>query len=365
MIASAAALALGGAHARVDQQRLLERLADRLARVERAVGVLEDDLDFAPQALARRMRSPAPTSSPSISSAPAVGVSIMVSRRASVDLPEPDSPTTASVRPASSANETPASAFTVAGGRKAPREADVVAREAPGFERRRSRARPLQRGGLRDAVLERRVAERSAEARRRAAGRDAAAGVEREMRSAARTGSLRAGRTGPAPRRESRAGGAPSPAPAARRAARRCRDGADRRRDRACALASTCWPAYWTMTRSAVSATTPMSWVMRTSPMPVSRRSASSRSRICAWMVTSSAVVGSSAIRSFGRQASAMAIITRWLMPPESWWGKRADAALGIGDADLGQQLDDAPARAPCDRGRDGSSAPRRSGSRR
>ena len=38
-------------------------------------------------------------------------------------------------------------------------------------------------------------------------------------------------------------------------------------------------------------------------------------------MVTSSAVVGSSAIRSFGRQASAIAIMTRWLMPPESWWG--------------------------------------------
>ena len=38
-------------------------------------------------------------------------------------------------------------------------------------------------------------------------------------------------------------------------------------------------------------------------------------------MVTSSAVVGSSAISSFGRQASAMAIITRWRMPPESWCG--------------------------------------------
>ena len=40
-------------------------------------------------------------------------------------------------------------------------------------------------------------------------------------------------------------------------------------------------------------------------------------SRICAWMVTSSAVVGSSAIRSFGLQASAIAIITRWRMPPD------------------------------------------------
>ena len=50
------------------------------------------------------------TSSPSISSAPAVGGSISVNSRASVDLPEPDSPTTASVRPASSENDTPSSA---------------------------------------------------------------------------------------------------------------------------------------------------------------------------------------------------------------------------------------------------------------
>ncbi len=44
-------------------------------------------------------------------------------------------------------------------------------------------------------------------------------------------------------------------------------------------------------------------------------------SRICAWIVTSSAVVGSSAIRSDGLQASAIAIITRCLMPPENCCG--------------------------------------------
>ena len=44
-------------------------------------------------------------------------------------------------------------------------------------------------------------------------------------------------------------------------------------------------------------------------------------SRIWAWMVTSSAVVGSSAMRSFGLQDSAMAIMTRWRMPPENWCG--------------------------------------------
>ena len=40
--------------------------------------------------------------------------------------------------------------------------------------------------------------------------------------------------------------------------------------------------------------------------------------RICAWIVTSSAVVGSSAISSAGRQTSAIAIIARWRSPPDS-----------------------------------------------
>ncbi len=37
-------------------------------------------------------------------------------------------------------------------------------------------------------------------------------------------------------------------------------------------------------------------------------------------MDTSSPVVGSSAMSSRGFVASAIAIITRWHMPPESWW---------------------------------------------
>ena len=40
--------------------------------------------------------------------------------------------------------------------------------------------------------------------------------------------------------------------------------------------------------------------------------------RICACTVTSSAVVGSSAMNRSGRLASAIAIITRWRWPPES-----------------------------------------------
>ncbi len=60
---------------------------------------------------------------------------------------------------------------------------------------------------------------------------------------------------------------------------------------------------------------------MNSSAMPISACNSSSRARICAWMVTSSAVVGSSQISSLGRQASAMAIMARWRWPPESWCG--------------------------------------------
>ena len=48
-------------------------------------------------------------------------------------------------------------------------------------------------------------------------------------------------------------------------------------------------------------------------------------------MVTSSAVVGSSAISSLGLQISAMAIIARWRMPPENscgYWSTRFAALL-------------------------------------
>ena len=50
-------------------------------------------------------------------------------------------------------------------------------------------------------------------------------------------------------------------------------------------------------------------------------------------MVTSSAVVGSSAISSFGRQASAIAIITRWRMPPEKRCGYSLQRARARRDA--------------------------------
>jgi hypothetical protein len=84
---------------------------------------------------------------------------------------------------------------------------------------------------------------------------------------------------------------------------------------------STARPAYMTITSSATPATTPRSCVIRITAE--SKRSFSSmiRSRICAWIVTSSAVVGSSAMRTSGSHESAIAIIARWRMPPENWCG--------------------------------------------
>jgi hypothetical protein len=58
---------------------------------------------------------------------------------------------------------------------------------------------------------------------------------------------------------------------------------------------------------------------MSSKAVPVfSVRSCINRS-VAACTVTSSAVPGSSAMSSAGRLTSAIAIITRWFMPPESW----------------------------------------------
>src|SRR2546430_726965 len=65
-----------------------------------------------------------------------------------------------------------------------------------------------------------------------------------------------------------------------------------------------------TSTRSAMSATTPRSCVTKITPLLLSRLSCLISFRICAWMVTSSAVVGSSAISTPGDSDSAIRVIT-------------------------------------------------------
>ncbi len=64
---------------------------------------------------------------------------------------------------------------------------------------------------------------------------------------------------------------------------------------------------------------------------PVSSCATSSTSRIWAWMVTSSAVVGSSAMIRLGSLAMAIAITTRCRMPPENSCGKDRTRVCGLG----------------------------------
>ena len=104
-------------------------------------------------------------------------------------------------------------------------------------------------------------------------------------------------------------------------------------------------PAYMTATRSAVSAITPMSWVISITAVPRSRHSRFSSAMICAWIETSSAVVGSSAISEIGlgaqrqRQHHALAHAARELVRIA------VDALPGALDAGLLQQRDGALAR--------------------
>src|SRR5690606_24998075 len=75
---------------------------------------------------------------------------------------------------------------------------------------------------------------------------------------------------------------------------------------------STTWPAYMTVMRCAISATSARSWLTKTIAKPSFSRSSSSSATTWAWTVTSRAVVGSSAMMSFGSRVSAMAMSTRW-----------------------------------------------------
>jgi len=100
---------------------------------------------------------------------------------------------------------------------------------------------------------------------------------------------------------------------------------------RAAGACSTIRPAYITITSSAYAAARPRSWLISTRAMPSSAWSSSSSSMIWAWVVTSSAVVASSAMSSRGRQASAIAIMTRCRIPPESWCGYSPRRRSGSG----------------------------------
>src|SRR5215472_7137502 len=77
-------------------------------------------------------------------------------------------------------------------------------------------------------------------------------------------------------------------------------------------------PRYITTTWCAICAMTPRSWVIKMIAVSYLRCSSRNRARICACVVTSIAVVGSSAISRRGLQQSAIAIIARCRTPPDS-----------------------------------------------
>ncbi|MNL42962.1 hypothetical protein D3C87_1654510 [compost metagenome] len=77
-------------------------------------------------------------------------------------------------------------------------------------------------------------------------------------------------------------------------------------------------PRFITTMRSEISATTPKSCVMNSTAVLCLTCSSLISARICFCVVTSSAVVGSSAISSLGSRISAIAITMRWRWPPES-----------------------------------------------
>ena len=109
--------------------------------------------------------------------------------------------------------------------------------------------------------------------------------------------------------------------PATTRADRACRDGAARgrcrRRRRSRDRDRRTSPARGPRRR----AITPRSCVMKTTAEPVRTCTSLISSRICAWIVTSSAVVGSSAMITSGSFAIIIAIIARWRIPPENSCG--------------------------------------------
>ena len=173
------------------------------------------------------------------------------------------------------------------------------------------RRRPVHRGGSGPARSGRPAGCR--EPRRR---RPSRAG------SAAGTDTRRAAGAGRAERPGSRsAPGADRASTGTPAAGRRCRDVAARRNNSAVGPNSTNWPAYMIASRSEKWLTSDMSWVTNRTANPNSRWSCLIRSISDRCATTSSADVGSSMITRSGRKTSAMAIIARCRMPPDSWCG--------------------------------------------
>src|SRR5229473_2460983 len=117
-----ATFGLGPADETMDRERLGEGLPHGHAGIEGAVGVLKHDLHPPPQGAELAWRS-ASTSWPSSATRPASGSIRRRITRPTVDLPQPDSPTSPRVWPDPMANDTPSTARTAARGRPNPKNA--------------------------------------------------------------------------------------------------------------------------------------------------------------------------------------------------------------------------------------------------
>ena len=197
----------------------------------------------------------------------------------SVDLPQPDSPTRPSVSPSRTENDTPSTAWT---------RADLAPRAAPCADREvlHEVARP-RASGVADARVtpaagspaDRRARAARACSRRSSQQRSRWAGPRRAPRAPGSSSHcverVRAARRGSGIRRAGRSATAACPrssaaAPAwagrgagSTRAGPTCTGAAGRRRSRRASPCSTIRPAYMTDDPSAMSATTPRSWVIR------------------------------------------------------------------------------------------------------
>ena len=286
----------------------------------------------------RRRRSSSPVtwvmSRPSNRIVPSVGVSRRNTARPNVVLPDPLSPTRPSVSPVPIDSDTSSTAlrnFVVRPqnplrptGKRIDRcststSASSTARSAPlarcagaGVDvltPRPRRSQPTGRTRPRTAANRRHGARRSGRAARASRRGTAASRARSATRTQHPAGGTNEIRWAALDRHQPRA--------SRRRVAACCAaappntGGRVGRRGRRPAATSTIWPAYITATRSHSPATTPRSCVISSTERPRRCWISAISSRIWAWMVTSSAVVGSSAISRCGSHARAMAISTR------------------------------------------------------
>ena len=258
------------------------------ARVERAVRVLEDRLHASAEALAGPCRARGDVLAVEHDATGGRASSPRM-QRASVVLPEPDSPTTATISPGATARATPSRAWTHGAARpnrprrsgkcltspatRAAASASDAGVGSTAIALTRSLRAPTLRRACRSSGPRRSGAGRVQPARdawrparRRAAARGRTRAAERAARRepAARRRIRRSGTSPPMTRSEPRAW-PPSAGPPAAPA---CTGGAARGRARATGATSTSWPAYITPTRSQSWATTPRSWVISRIAVP-------------------------------------------------------------------------------------------------